>query len=298
MVNFKIFITGILTFFVGCFLYSAPDKSIIAIDWPIAETLAEFNYYPIGVGDKIHYNNWVEYPFLPDSVLDVGTRGTPNTELIRQLQPDILIISSWYSDLFPKFVAKYSPNTKLKEIDFFTDRGISWDQTVYATKILAATINQFELANHLIIKTEQLLENYKEKLKQQKFERPIAVVMFIDDRHLRIYGQNSLYDEVFKKLGIVNAWQKKNTNNWGYSTITMAQLAELPKDTMLFIIKPYPVFINTKLENNSIWAYLPFSQKENYRILPAVWSFGALPTMQRFAHITFEALTSEQKEFF
>lgn len=118
------------------------------------------------------------------------------------------------------------------------------------------------------------------------------MVQFVDGRHLRIYGKTSLFQAVFDKLGLNNAWTGKS-NEWGFENITLLDLAKLPPDTLLIIVKPHPQNTRATLEKSALWQRLPFCRPANRRIFEPSWSYGALPSMQRFTLQLMRSMSSE-----
>ena len=118
------------------------------------------------------------------------------------------------------------------------------------------------------------------------------MVQFADGRHLRIYGKTSLFQAVFDKLELNNAWTGKS-NEWGFENITLLDLAKLPPDTLLIIVKPHPQNTHATLEKSALWQRLPFSRPANRRIFEPSWSYGALPSMQRFTLQLMRSMSSE-----
>lgn len=131
-------------------------------------------------------------------------------------------------------------------MDFGTAKGIEYAHTVEATRRLGKIIGDPAAAEKLIAGTENLFARAKPALSAYR-GRPFAVVQFVDGRHLRIYGKTSLFQAVFDKLGLNNAWTGKS-NEWGFENITLLDLAKLPPDTLLIIVKPHPQNTRATLE--------------------------------------------------
>ena len=262
---------------------------VATADWSTAETLTAMKLPPRAVGDKRAYGNWVNYPVLPVQTLDSGLRFQPNLERLRQLKPDMFVQSSWFTHLKPQFAA-IAP---VHEIDFATAEGTQYARTVAATRALGRLVNASPAAEQLIADTERQLAQHRQTLAPYR-TRPLAIVQFVDTRHLRIYGRTSMYQAVLDKLNLRNAWQGES-NNWGFANITPAKLAELPPDTLLVVVKPHPANVHSGLEKSALWQRLPFAQPANRRVLPPSWSYGALPSMQHFARQLARALPSEKE---
>ena len=188
----------------------------------------------VGVADRRVYDTWVNYPLLPKSTLEAGLRFQPNLERLYQIKPDFFVQSPWYASAKPQF-EKIAP---VYEVAFGTDKGIDYAHTVATTRKLGKIIGDAPAAEKLVADTETLFARHRAALAAYR-SRPLAVVQFADGRHLRIYGKTSLFQAVFDKLGLQNAWTGAS-NEWGFANITLPDLAKLPPDTLLIVVKPHP----------------------------------------------------------
>ncbi|OOF56471.1 iron ABC transporter substrate-binding protein [Rodentibacter genomosp. 2] len=252
------------------------------VDWSVAETLIALGEPPLAVGDVKSYQTWVMEPRLPHTTIDLGIRLQPNFELISTLshslnaQPLTFIHSHFYAALNNKL----STYGKVYNVAFYKE-GNAWHNIVAATQEIGRIIGKPQAV-------QTLLENYEKKIAEYRphlmpfTDRPVALVQFIDTRHLRIYGENSLLGAVIQQLGFQNAYSHK-VNDWGFQNIEITELAKLPPNTRFVVIKPYPNNIASALTHNTLWQHLPMAKEP--LILPAVWTFGALPSAERFITI-------------
>ncbi|PJG85495.1 iron-siderophore ABC transporter substrate-binding protein [Conservatibacter flavescens] len=261
---------------------SATERQYATLDWTVAETLIALGEKPVAIGDVAGYQKWVVEPQLPTTILDLGIRHQPNLEQLAWLayqtkgQSLYFINTSFYAGS----QSTLSQFGTVKNVDFYAP-GNAWQNVKNATYEVAKLIDRPESAVTLLQEFSQKLT----ALRQQAtpfIQRPIALVQFIDTRHLRIYGENSLFGEVLRQLGFQNAWNGTH-NHWGFETITIAQLAQLPSESRFVVVKPYPSNIAQAMTHNTLWQHLPLSQ--NTLILPAIWTFGGVPSALRFAEV-------------
>ena len=279
----------------GCLMLAAAPPAAAAprvatSDWTVAETLAAMGHPPAGLADRRVYDTWVNYPPLPATVKEAGLRFQPNLERLYQIKPDFFIQSAFYASARPQF-EKIAP---VYEVNFATSKGIDYAHTLKTTRELGRIIGDSAAAEKLIADTEARFARDKAALAAYR-SRPLAVVQFSDGRHLRIYGKTSLFQTVLDKLGLQNAWTGE-ANEWGFANITLPDLAKLPPQTVLIIVKPHPQNTRAILEKSALWRRLPFSKAANRRVFAPSWSYGALPAMQRFAGQLAEKLPSEREE--
>ncbi|OOF47358.1 iron-siderophore ABC transporter substrate-binding protein [Rodentibacter trehalosifermentans] len=250
------------------------------VDWTVAETLIALDQPPLAVGDVKSYQTWVIEPQLPKNTIDLGVRLQPNAERIAALSHSFKSLTFIHSQFYAALNEKLAPYGKVYNVDFYKE-GNAWENVVAATQKIGDIIGKPQAAQQLLSQYQKDIDHYRPLL-QPFTDRPIALVQFIDTRHLRIYGENSLLGEVIRQLGFKNAYTAQ-VNNWGFQNIDITELAKLPSNTRFVVIKPYPSHIATALTHNTLWQRLPLAKSP--LILPAVWTFGALPSAQRFIGI-------------
>lgn len=259
-----------------------PQVAYATVDWSVAETLIALEHPPLAVGDVKSYQTWVMEPQLPNNTIDLGVRLQPNTERIAMLSHSVnpLSLTFIHSQFYASLNEKLSSYGKVYNVEFYKE-GKAWENVVSATQEIGNIIGKPQAVQQLLANYEQDIAHYRPLL-QGFTDRPIALVQFIDTRHLRIYGENSLLGAVIRQLGFNNAYLPE-VNAWGFQNIEITELAKLPQNTRFVVIKPYPTNIATALTHNTLWQHLPLAKEP--LILPAVWTFGAIPSAQRFVHI-------------
>nr|WP_281505993.1 ABC transporter substrate-binding protein [Chromohalobacter nigrandesensis] len=284
--RFQLLSLALLVLLAGSYNASAADTPRIAtVDWTIAETLLALGVTPVGVAQTDAYREWVGAPPLPDEVVDIGLRAQPNRELLAQLAPDRILLSPMFSTLAPSLgriaptdtVALYTPGSDL------------WTRLKSATREIAAIADHEAEADTLLAWLDAHLALLRQTLDTQDVsDRPLLVVQFIDDRHVRVFGEHSLYNAVMQRLGLENAW-RGTTNYWGFATVGLKALAQY-ENARLVIVKPMPVGVEQDLETSVLWQHVPAVRSDDVLTLPPVWSFGGAPSAMRFAEHLSQAL--------
>ena len=258
---------------------SSPPR-IGTVDWTLTETLLSLGVVPTGVAQVKDYHAWVGEPALPDAVVDLGLRAQPNRELIASLELDHFLLSPLYQALEPTLsrmtrvstLATYKPETDL------------WRNLVDTTREVARITHREHRADAVIQEHRKRIDRVRRQLPGNL--PPMLVVQFIDDRHVRVYGGGSLYEMVMDRLGLENAWHG-GTNLWGYATVG---IEELTTSGYLILVDPIPIGVADELDQNRLWQLLPAVRQQRLLHLPAVWSFGGLPSAARFAESLGQAL--------
>ncbi|MER1940681.1 ABC transporter substrate-binding protein [Castellaniella sp. FW104-16D08] len=255
---------------------TSPDTpAIITLDWTLAETLTAIGHPPAGVAQIADYHSWVGKPILPAETIDLGLRSQPSMELMAAMNPDLLLITPMFANMANQLKAIAPVVT----VPLYDPQADTWQTLVDMTRTLGHMTHREAAAQALIRDTTTMLDAGRARLRGCG---PLLVIQFADDRHLRVYGGNSLYQHVLDRLGIRNAWTGA-VNRWGYRLLALHELAKL--DGRVVIIEPVPLGTLARLQNNALWRGLPVVKQQPLRVLPPVWSVGGLPSAQRFAQL-------------
>lgn len=153
-----------------------------------------------------------------------------------------------------------------------------------ATLALGQRLERETQARQLVEQTESAFDDLAKSLGKASSE-PLLLLRFMDARHVRVYGDGSLFDAVLQRSDIPNAWQGA-TNAWGFQTVGIEQLAEAAgPETRILTFDPLPEEVRPTLESSPLWTRLPAVEAGRFSVLPAVLMFGMLPSALRFARV-------------
>ncbi|MER9586333.1 ABC transporter substrate-binding protein [Mesorhizobium sp. M0276] len=259
---------------------------IVCLDDGLAETLLTLGVTPVAIADRQVWETWVVEPPLPADIADVGTLLEPNLELLQQLKPDIILAMPYLDGIKP-LLERVAPVTT---IGLYTEAGQPYRRAVEATRQLARLVGKESEGEALIAATDAYFSEVRQQLAPLSAQ-PIYVVSFMDPRNVRVYGAKSLFQEVFDRIGLSNAWTGE-TNYWGFSTVGIDGLATA-SDARLAYFEPLPEGAGGTLTENPVWNAMPFVRNRSIMRLPAVLMFGALPSATRFARVLASAMTAE-----
>ena len=282
-------LVGLALFFGGA-VAAATDGGdrprVAAIDWGQAQTLIALGAPPVAMAQIDAYQDWVGVPPVPDSVRELGLRVQPNMELMSQLDLDLITITPMYASSR----ARLEAIAPVETIDVYYHEGSAWDNTVESTRRLGALVGRADAAERLVADTRRTVETAAERVPA---EAPrLLVVQFIDARHVRVYGEGSLLDDVMTRMGLDNAWTG-STTFWGFALVSLERLAEVD-DARMAVLDPMPVGVAEEIDGSVLWNHLPAVRQGPVLDLPAVWSFGGLPSAARFARALADALSAPQ----
>lgn len=264
-----------------------PEQSkprIATVDWGQAQTLTAIGAPPVAAGQLVGYRSWVGGPDLPSTTRDIGLRAQPNMELLAQIAPDVITLTTLYGSLEPR-LAQIAP---AKIIDVYGTGGDVWANTIASTRALARLAERTMAGERLIADSELQIAELADRV--QTPDPPVLVVQFMDARHVRVYGEGSLIKATLERLGIGSAWTA-DTTQWGFALVPIERLAEIGNARMV-VMGPVPVGVVDELQASALWQNLPSVDHEPVYYIDAVWSFGGLPSATRFARLIVTALNA------
>ncbi|WP_198666618.1 ABC transporter substrate-binding protein [Marinomonas shanghaiensis] len=260
------------------------DIKIAVIDWTQVETLLALGVQPVGAAQIADYNAWVKAPEIPEGTVDLGLRTQPNLERLSELKPDQIFISPMFQSLTPQ-LSRIAP---VNNITLYTKNNVSWQALEAYTRTIAKDTHREDAA-------ETLIQSARDTFVSLSTQRPVEVapllmVQFMDARHVRVFGNNSMYKVAADQIGLKSAWQG-DTNSWGFALVSIDKLIDLK--AQIVVIEPLPAGVKQHLEQDAFWQYLVKQTGYPALTIPAVWSFGAIPSTVRFATLLTSALNEE-----
>ncbi len=269
----------------GTLKLDAPPKRIVALNWAATETLLLLGITPVGVADKTGYSTWVSKPELPDDVANVGTRVAPSLEAIAELKPDLIVTSTEMApahelleQIAPTYVISvYKPDAR------------PFEKAREMLLVLSDILDREGRAKTVLANINQTLEQQRDRLDRANVtDIPIALVSFQDNRHVRIYTKDSLYQAALDSLGLTNAWPNHG-NFWGFASIGLESMARIP-NSRLVVIEPLVPGLADSLEESPFWTYLPPVRNQQIYQIPSAWSFGGVHQVKSLAVALTDAL--------
>jgi ABC-type Fe3+-hydroxamate transport system substrate-binding protein len=278
---------------------SAPHR-IVTMSWELTETLLALGVTPIGTSLPDWYRSTVVAPLLPASVVDIGLLYQPNFDVLQMLDPDLFLITPGHAPAKAS-LERLAPTLTLAA---FMSSPAPYQALCDETAELAARLQRPARATALIEAAAHTVEDVRLRLgtRAALTAAPVIVADLVDDRHLRVYGRGSLFDEMLAKLGVVNAVHPRIGTNgtnagagvWateaGFALVPLQRLVEA-RQASLLLVGPVAAPMRAALERNAIWRALPAVRNKRVVTLPVIAPYGGLVSMQRFARAVDAALT-------
>lgn len=249
---------------------------IVALDWAQVAALLSIGVAPAGVAEAQNYRTWVREPAIPPGIPDVGLRTGPNLEAILSIRPDLILINPLSGDLEAQ-LRRIAP----VEVTPLSD-GVTPPLDLAETRLV-----HFGALSGRQAVAERYVRDFRQDLAAMRgrlhVTRPLLLMSFLDSRHIRIFGRDSLFGNVLTRLGLGNAWQGE-VNGWGFVLAGIEVLAS-HADALVVIIGPVPEDARRSFTADGLWAHLPAARPGNSVILPPSWAFGDVSAAWRFGRL-------------
>ncbi len=248
---------------------------VASLGYETAQTLLALGIVPLTATNPRGYAQWGGFPALPDSVRNVGLRTEPNLELLQMLKPDLIAMGEGQVGN-PDLLSRIAPVIAFR---LFDSSATPLQSGRGALLELAARLDRVAAAELLLQELEAALQPQL----QPAWERPAFLATFIDAGHLYVYGPDSLFGEVWARLGRHNAWAGP-VNRWGFAMVGPERLAG-ETDAALLHIGALDGPARQRLTALPLWQALPFSRPDRFAAIPAVLPFGGIASALRFARL-------------
>ncbi len=252
---------------------------IVTFDWPLTATALSLDADVVGLPSPEYYNLSTVEPALPANIVDVGLLYTPSFEILDELHPDLIIIPPDLAYAAPMF-------SRIAETAIIDLSGSGDDPLGAAragTSALADRLHLTGAGAALSARYDAALAAAHPALSALR-QGTVLIGSFADDRHLTVYGQDTLLGRVLADLGLANALAGMDGAN-GRSIIGVERLARVPDAAILLLANGGN---NAVPENSAVgifWQALPAVREKRVTALPAVLEDGALPAAIRLCHL-------------
>ncbi len=264
---------------------AATPTRVVALNWAATEALLLLGVVPVGVADLPGYPVWVQEPPLPEGPRNVGSRSAPSLEAIAELKPDLIVTSGQLAPAWEQL-----KNIAPTYVISVYDKGAEPYQRARTMLLtLADILDREERAAAVLAEQDRVLAQQRQRLQQAGLaHRPVALVNFMDARHVRINAPNGILQAGLEGLGLRNAWQQPG-NFWGFAMVGLEALSAM-EEARLVAIRPIAPALPQQLAESPFWQYLPMVQRGQVYQIDPVWAYGGVHSVTRLARLLTEAL--------
>ncbi|MBB4091666.1 iron-siderophore ABC transporter substrate-binding protein [Brucella pecoris] len=263
-----------------------PALRIAAIDWAMLETAMALGVTPIAATELIQFRKDAVEPAIPESVTDLGLRGSPNFELLYLLKPDLILSSPFYTRHEPALTA-IAP---VLSLPFYVQGEPPYQKALAAVSELGRKLGLEAKAEAVLREQEFFLAQTADAL-MPFADRPTYLVNIGDARHFRAFGDDSMFGDIVSRLGLPNAWTDHSRFTFA-APVPLETLAEKP-EARIVIISDIPVEARNSLRNSLIWRSLQPVRDGRVHLLGNVNPYGGITAGLRFARLLKNALLEQ-----
>lgn len=249
-------------------------KRVAVLNWEVAEQVIELGITPVAMSDVKGYKQWVVKPAVPEGVIDIGTRDEPNFELLAELKPDVIFISSPQKDL-KKRLEKIAPVLYYQS---FSESHNNAQAAITNFLRIGHVLNKEKLAQEKLAQMKQTIQQLKEQLDAAypNGKPKVTAFRFASTTSVYLYGDNSIPQYALKELGFLNAIPQPSTQ-WGVTQKRLTDLKNIGNGVALYFL-PFPQ--ESQLNRSVIWNAMPFVKNKKVASVSSTWSYGGAMSIQ------------------
>jgi iron complex transport system substrate-binding protein len=266
---------------------SAAEMRVATVDWSVLETLLALGFPPVAAPELRQFREIAVEPAVPEAVADLGLRGTVNFELLLLSRPDLILSSSFYVASEPR-LRRIAP---VESFSVYAPGRPPYEPAVAMTRAIGERLGIAAAAQRYIAETEAEFAALRARL-EPLATRSVIPVNLGDARHFRVFGDDSLFGEVLKRLGLANAWTDR-TSYSAMAPIGLEALARVP-EAHIALIPPVPLGAMETLARSAFWNALPNLREGRLLRMGPINPYGGLPAARRFARLLTEALIAAE----
>lgn len=275
---------AVVTGWAPCVRAQGAAARVAAIDWAMAETALALGHAPVAIAELLRFRPLAPLP-PASATVDLGLRGAPNIEALSLVAPDVILSSNYYA--------------------FIEDR-LSTLAPVFSRTIYVPREAPFPRVMALLSELAEALDRPADGLRAQEVarmrldslarrlsghaDRPFLLIEIGDARHVRIFGDDSLFGGALTAMGLRNAWSE-GTRFAFAAPVPLERLAAFP-DARLILLGDAPPHVTRALGDAALWNALPPVRHDRLHRLPALNGFGGMPSALRFAKALTGAVTT------
>ncbi|MCQ0971126.1 ABC transporter substrate-binding protein [Paracoccus sp. TK19116] len=255
---------------------------LAAIDWAMLETAVAIGHMPVAACELIRFREDAVSPAIPEGVVDLGLRGSPNFELLQLTRPDLILTSPYYT----QYESRLRTLAPVLNLPFYAPGEPPLPKAFVALHTMADAVEDPHAGRRAIERSEEELRELSLRLAPYA-DRAVCLVNIGDARHLRAFGFDSLFGDTLGRLGLTNAWTAATRFSF-LAPVPIEELAAMP-DARLVIVGQIPVEARRGLSRSVLWQALPPVAEGRVYQLADVNPYGAVPAALRFARLMADA---------
>lgn len=269
----------------GKLTFDQPPKNVVVINWTLTEQLLELGITPIAVADIEGYHQQGGKPRIPDGVIDLGKRSSPDFTKIKALKPDIILVG--YSQKPLLHVLE-----NLGTVVYFRHFSHRYNNEAQSRKVflkLAALFDKTEMAEKKLQQRDQAIAKLKQALLEKYSQGlPRVTIVLPERRYVWVFAENSMPRFAQNQLGLASSISYE-ASKFGVKKVSIADLPA-SKDCVLYLTDHDDKGTQNDVAKGLSQLVSAFSCVKR---LPAVNAYGGAMSVQYLAEAITQALLAD-----
>ena len=256
-----------------------PAKKVVVLEWTYAEDLLAVGVQPAGMADIEEYHNWVNIDVeLSDDVVNVGGRQEPNLEAIAELEPDLIIGTSFRHDGMIADLEKiaptviFNPYPEDEKMDLYQEMITTFNE-------IAKAVDKKDEAKQVLADLDVKYEEAKTTIDNAGLKTKDVVLTLAytgaQAPEIRVFTPNSMASIMLEKIGLNNIHIPDQFELYGSSTYNVEGLTKYEDANYLYIVQNDDNIYEKQLKDNAVWKNLNFVKEDRlYDLGGDTWLYG------------------------
>ncbi|MWB96962.1 iron-siderophore ABC transporter substrate-binding protein [Agromyces seonyuensis] len=263
-----------------------PAERVVVLEWQQTEDLLTLCVTPVGAASTADYATYVSAETLPESVVDVGERGTPDLDALYATDPDLIVIEAYSAD--DELLQQLEERDVPVLATIGADASGQIDNMKQVFSLIAEATGRTERADAVLAEFDAHLAEAKEQVADADLATTDFVFFdgWIESGNvvIRPYGTGALFTELGEELGLTGAWTDEVDESYGSGGVDPAYglaqtdlegLTAVGDANLVYSDDGLPDSYVTELEKSTIWTSLPAVQEGRaFAFPPGVWGAG------------------------
>ncbi|MFT8321973.1 MAG: ABC transporter substrate-binding protein [Bacillus sp. (in: firmicutes)] len=221
----------------------ANPKRVVTLELGLTEAVAAFDVIPVGVADddkpeRIAKNVYEKIK----GYTSVGTRAQPNLEIIRTLNPDLIIADKGRHESIYKELSDIAPTVA------FNDDTADYHTVLENTKSIAKALGKEKEGQAFIQEHENTVQKLKEELKSA--DQKVLIAGYGEGNIFDVQSSSFFTPSFLTSIGVPYALvDEKETSN----EMTIEQLLKINPAILIVSINEEEPSVKETLKNDKLW---------------------------------------------
>lgn len=277
-------------------------ENVVALEWVYAEDLLALGMQPAGIADLDGYNDYLAdiEPAPSEDVQDVGTRQEPSLERIAELEPDLIITAGYRHEDIKEELEEIAPTLMYNPYPA-EGEGNQYEEMESTFESIATAVGEEDQAEQVLNDLDDTYNELSTEIEDagRTDEEVLLSLSYLANENVafRLFADNSLAAQTMEQIGVDNAYESEQFEEYGYTETSVDALENYQEQTFIDIPTPEGDrdTIEQTLNNNEVWNSLSFVQNDNVHRLPSsTWPYGGPLSSEVFAEEVADTLTNEE----